>query len=214
MPYSKTTWHVGDVITEEKLNKIETQVAKVTTNLENMATGGEVIIEGGMTEEEEARLQAVEAALENKVDKVIDNTEYRPFGLFYANYGGPYIRDSIEQSAATIAKYSICVFSYLPNLESSCPASHIQIMQRAKELNPQIKFYNYITASSSHDDYTLNEDGSWENSPAAQAGVERIYNRHELIQFFHDLHHVGGTRTGQYDSEGCKTLSRWQGYSG
>lgn len=206
MPYSKTTWHVGDVITEEKLNKIETQVAKVTTNLENMATGGEVIIEGGMTKEEEARLQAVEAALENKADKIIDNTEYRPFGLFYANYGGPYIRDSIEQSAAAIAKYSICVFSYLPNLESSCPASHIQIMQRAKELNPQIKFYNYITASSSHDDYTLNEDGSWENSPAAQAGVERIYNRHELIQFFHDLHHVGGTRTGRYDSEGYEIM--------
>lgn len=135
-----------------------------------------------------------------------DETNYRPFGLFYANYTGPNIRASIRQSADVIAKYDVAVFAYAPNLESSCPADDMAIIQLAKTINPTLRIYSYITASSDHNGYTLNADGSWENSPAQQANVERIYNRHELIQYFHDLKHVGGVRTGQYDVDGYEIM--------
>ena len=174
--------------------------------IDQLAAGGVGGSGGGMTASQEARLVAVEAALDTKADKLTDTTAYRPFGLFYANYGGPKIRASVRQSAEAIARFAICVFSYPPNLENSCPAEHLEIMRLARQINPQLRIYGYITASSAHNGYTLNADGSWADSPAQQADVARIYNHHELIQFFHDLRHVGGTRTGVFDEEGYEIM--------
>jgi|GEM_PF-5492832 len=153
-----------------------------------------------------ARVAAVDEALDGKADVPLTADE-RPFGLFYANYGGPFIRSTVQQSAEAIARFAICVFSYAPNLESSCPATHLEIIRRAKRLNPALRVYSYITASSSHNGYTLNADGSWTGSPAQQAGVARLYSRHELIQYFRDLKHVGGVRTNELDAEGYQIMT-------
>ena len=159
----------------------------------------------------EGRVAAVEEALGRKADMP---SPRRPFGLFYANYGGPFIRDTIQQSAEAIAPFSVCVFAYEPNLETSCPAAHLEIIRRAKAINPALRVFSYITAASEHNGYALNPDGSWANSPAQQAGVARLYSRRELVQYFRDLRHVGGRRTGQLDAEGYALMEGGVAFDG
>lgn len=141
----------------------------------------------------------------NFVIQDVDEEEYSEFGRVYAGYGGAMVSSSIHLSVEKLSKYSMLIFSYSPEeLEyGQFPSDQFEVIRLIKQNYPHIKIYSYISAASEHDGYYLDEDGNWDSENDAQ----RIYNRHELIQYFHDVRHINGIRTGEYDSDDYEIMT-------
>lgn len=78
----------------------------------------------------------------------------------------------------------------------------IKIIQDAKKLNPNLKFFYYITIASWRNDggwqHILGKGGYWDQEEANKHnGAVRIHTKWEMYQMLEKAAHIGGTKSGE-----------------
>lgn len=78
----------------------------------------------------------------------------------------------------------------------------LNIIAKARKLNPNLKIFYYITIASWRNDggwkHTLGKGGYWDAEEAAQhSGAVRIHTKWEIFQLLEYAAHIGGTKSGE-----------------
>ena len=123
--------------------------------------------------------------------------------LWYRDYNS--WGKSIEECARRISKFDLIVGGgelHGDNANSSESAKEqIKIIQRARELNPGIKFFYYFSIASWRNDngyeHILKPGGIWDEDETQHTGIVRIYNKWEHFQHIERALHMGGKQTDQ-----------------
>lgn len=103
--------------------------------------------------------------------------------------------NGIENDAIMFSKHALVGMQRLNlyRLADSKPVfteNTLKILKRAKELNPELRTFEYIQSESGRTDFTyngdhahLNPDGSWEGSTADLSGSTRIYTYQQICDW-------------------------------
>lgn len=121
--------------------------------------------------------------------------------------------NGIENDAVMFSKHDIVGMQRLNlnRLADSKPSfteNTIKILKRAKELNPNLRTFEYLQSESGRTDFTynddhahLNSDGSWEGSTADLSGCTRIYTYQQICDWL-DYFKESGTDGVFFDDWG------------
>lgn len=146
------------------------------------------------------------STLENKINQSSASTkksDYRTLGkaaIWYYDYTA--WGESIEECARNIAKFDLIVGGGALHVEGQTSEEQIKIIKRARELNPEIKFFFYFSIASWRNDngfqHILKPGGIWDKSEAdGKDGYVRIHNKWEHYQFIERALHMGGYPTDE-----------------
>lgn len=127
--------------------------------------------------------------------------------------------NGIENDAVMFSKHDIVGMQRLNlnRLADSKPSfteNTIKILKRAKELNPNLRTFEYLQSESGRTDFTynddhahLNSDGSWEGSTADLSGCTRIYTYQQICDWL-DYFKESGTDGVFFDDWGYDFAKR------
>lgn len=138
-----------------------------------------------------------------KFDEALKNMEQRKatpmdqgLGLVWLGWSNNIERgNGIENDAIMFSKHALVGMQRLNlyRLADSKPVfteNTLKILKRAKELNPELRTFEYIQSESGRTDFTyngdhahLNPDGSWEGSTADLSGSTRIYTYQQICDW-------------------------------
>lgn len=131
-----------------------------------------------------------------------DNNTYtlRLAKIQYVDFMDDYWGNTIEEKAQNIARFDI-------HVSGGINENTIPIINRAREINPNLKICYYISVASGRgwfDDgwYTFRRGGIWdevwakEQSALKNTEMTRPSNKWEILQEIEMAHHTGGTKTG------------------
>lgn len=136
-----------------------------------------------------------------KTFKVDDNSNMRTLGkcaLWYRDYTA--WGNNIEECARALARFDLIVGGGTLHSVGGTSEEQTQIILRARELNPNIKFFFYFSIASWRSDngyaHILKPGGVWDEEEAAEhEGIVRIYNKWEHFQLTERALHMGGHKT-------------------
>lgn len=138
-----------------------------------------------------------------KFDEALKNMEQRKATPLQQDFGLAWIYwtnnldhgNGTENDAIMYSKHDLVLMQRLDlnSLASSKPTfagNSEAILKRAKELNPKLRYFEYIQSESGRTDFTyngdhahLNPDGTWEDSTAALSGCTRIYTYDQICDW-------------------------------
>ena len=117
----------------------------------------------------------------------------------YSNWG-----NTIEEAAQKLSKFDLIVGGgeiHTPGEDTTKKQREIQIIKRARELNPKIKFFYYISIASWRNDngyiHILDPGGKQPDDSSAPTGYVRLRNKWELFECIAYALHMGGYTTGE-----------------
>lgn len=171
MSYKKHNFKPGDILYASDLNEMEDQIA----------SNEKSIAEGIPTSSNEAR--------------------NLPIGKCLFKYSGAKVKSTINDSAVALSKYDLFVYDGHINNSYNSSSEDSEILSMAKRLNPNLKIFHYFSVASVHNNYTLDADGTWNESNP----VSKIHTRSEITEFLKRLKHAGGSVST--DSNGNTTYS-------
>lgn len=140
----------------------------------------------------------------NKLD--IYKNKQRQIGkccLWYHNFYD--FGENDDEAAAVIAQHDLVTAGgslYSGNFSDADRDRQIKIINKAKELNPNLKLFYYMTIASWRKDgdwsHILGKGGYWDAEEAAKHnGAVRIHTKWELFQFLEYTCHIGGKKSGE-----------------
>lgn len=160
--------------------------------------------------------------------------EYRTMGkaaLWYRDYDA--WGQTIQEAAERLSRFDLIVGGGKLHQESTDEASRekqLAIINLARELNPNIKFFFYFSIASWRNDngysHILSPGGIWDEDESAHPGIVRIHSKWEHFQLMERALHIGGSPTEETetverdytweDADGVthtedKTITLWQG---
>lgn len=110
-----------------------------------------------------------------------------------------------DEAAAVIAQHDLVTAGgslYSGNFSDADRDRQINIINKAKTLNPNLKLFYYMTIASWRKDgdwsHILGKGGYWDAEEAAKhSGAVRIHTKWELFQFLEYTCHIGGKKSGE-----------------
>ena len=151
-----------------------------------------------------------DVTIKDKVEVLEDNrTGKRFLGKACLWYHSAYEFGNTDDEAAQVIASNDLVFpggichydNYNAN-QSADVERQIKILKKAKELNPNLKIFYYITIASWRRDgdyeHILGKGGVYDEEEASKhSGAVRINTKWELFQFLEYAAHAGGTKSGE-----------------
>ena len=137
---------------------------------------------------------------DNQKLSVDDSIEYREFGKCLFRYEGYDVADTIEESAKVLSTYDLIVGGGALHswTESDERNRQYQIVEKTRELNPNIKLFWYIGLASTRTGAEVGDNGMWD--PGSEDVP--ILSKQEIMQEVEKGLHVGGYATTTQDKDG------------
>ena len=113
----------------------------------------------------------------------------------YTSFEDGYWGNTPEEKAQNIAKYDI-------HVSGGINATTLPIIERARQLNPNLKICGYISVASGRPGpdgvYTFREGAVWDTAYANQFSNLTIpFTKWDILQQIEEFAHVGGNKTGE-----------------
>ena len=153
------------------------------------------------------KLSAELDSMKESVDKLdIYKNKQHQIGkccLWYHNFYD--FGENDDEAAAVIAQHDLVTAGgslYSGNFSDADRDRQIKIINKAKELNPNLKLFYYITIASWRRDgdwsHILGKGGYWDEEEASKhPGAVRIHTKWEIFQMLEYAAHIGGTKSGK-----------------